>query len=90
MFYQSIAVYKNPNSVQINVENSLDLSQIRSWYLQLMYLPLPNLPRLPIAERVNICYMGTLVRSGNGKGVVVATGKDTELGHICGMMQEVC
>jgi Ca2+-transporting ATPase len=33
--------------------------------------------------------MGSLVISGNGMGVVVGTGRDTELGQICQMVNEV-
>ena len=36
----------------------------------------------PLAERKNMAYMGTLVSSGNGIGVIVATGKNTEVGAI--------
>lgn len=42
-----------------------------------------------LAERTCIAYMGTLVRSGKGTGVVVATGTDTEFGVIFSMMQDV-
>lgn len=38
--------------------------------------------RIPIADRVNMLYMGTLVTGGQGLAVVVATGKFTELGRI--------
>lgn len=41
----------------------------------------------PLAERVNIAYMGTTVVSGSGSGVAVATGKLTEMGRIAGMLQ---
>ncbi|KAJ3384268.1 High affinity Ca2+/Mn2+ P-type ATPase-like protein [Lobulomyces angularis] len=44
---------------------------------------------LPLAERRNIAFMGTLVRGGNGVGVVVGTGKNTEFGAIFIMMKEV-
>lgn len=44
---------------------------------------------VPISDRKNICFMGTLVRSGNGLGVVVGTGKETEFGEIWLMMKEV-
>jgi Ca2+-transporting ATPase len=82
-------VYKNPETPQ-NVENLLDLSKFRSWSFQLSHLTFPNLPKIPLAERLNVCYMGTLVSSGNGKGLVIAIGKDTEFGQICDMMKEVC
>lgn len=36
----------------------------------------------PLVERVDMAYAGTLITSGAGTGVVVATGADTELGAI--------
>ncbi|TFK65556.1 calcium-transporting ATPase [Pluteus cervinus] len=44
---------------------------------------------IPLAERHCIGYMGTLVRSGRGSGVVIATGTETEFGVIFSMMQDV-
>lgn len=44
---------------------------------------------LGIAERTNTGFMGTLVKSGRGTGVVVATGDSTEFGVIFSMMQDV-
>ncbi|CAH7685550.1 hypothetical protein PPACK8108_LOCUS20095 [Phakopsora pachyrhizi] len=41
-----------------------------------------------ISERTNVALMGTLVRSGNGSGIVVRTGSETEFGVVFGMMQE--
>ncbi len=37
---------------------------------------------VPLADRVNMAYMGTLVTGGQGFAVVVATGKFTEIGKI--------
>lgn len=37
---------------------------------------------LPLAEKKNMAWMGTLIESGYGKGVVVSTGKNTEIGQI--------
>ena len=37
---------------------------------------------LPLADRLNMLYMGTLVTGGQGLAVVVATGRSTEIGHI--------
>jgi Ca2+-transporting ATPase len=37
---------------------------------------------LPLAERRNMAQMGTLVTTGQGLGVVVATGRSTEMGRI--------
>ncbi|KAI9261746.1 PMR1-type calcium-transporting P-type ATPase [Sporodiniella umbellata] len=44
---------------------------------------------LALNERENIVFMGTLVRQGHGEGIVVATGKTTEFGHVFELMQEV-
>jgi Ca2+-transporting ATPase len=45
-------------------------------------------PDLPLADRVNMVYMGTLVTGGQGVAVVVATGKFTEFGAIQIMIGE--
>ncbi|NBD15717.1 MAG: HAD-IC family P-type ATPase [Cyanobacteria bacterium] len=37
---------------------------------------------LALAERKNMVFKGTAITRGTGEGVVVATGMDTELGHI--------
>ncbi|KDE06940.1 calcium-transporting P-type ATPase, PMR1-type [Microbotryum lychnidis-dioicae p1A1 Lamole] len=44
---------------------------------------------LPISERRNIGFMGTLVRSGRGEGIVVGTGEQSEFGVVFRMMQEI-
>ncbi|ORZ35074.1 hypothetical protein BCR44DRAFT_1435029 [Catenaria anguillulae PL171] len=44
---------------------------------------------LPVAERKNVCYMGTLVKNGHGTGVVVGTSKSTEFGAIFLLMHDV-
>ncbi|MGF1539680.1 MAG: cation-translocating P-type ATPase, partial [Pleurocapsa sp.] len=43
---------------------------------------------IPLAERNNMVYRGTLVTGGQGLGVVVATGKDTEMGRIQALVGE--
>lgn len=40
----------------------------------------------PLAERKNICYTSSSVVYGHAKGVVVSTGKDTEMGKIASMI----
>lgn len=42
-----------------------------------------------INERENIAFMGTLVRSGYGRGIVVGTGSNTEFGKVFSMVDEV-
>jgi magnesium-transporting ATPase (P-type) len=42
-----------------------------------------------LAERGCIAYAGTLVTSGQGSGVVVGTGADTEIGRISEMVRDV-
>lgn len=44
---------------------------------------------LPIADRSCMAYSGTLVASGQGLGLVVATGPTTEIGRISAMLAEV-
>ena len=41
-----------------------------------------TIPDLPLADRVNMVYMGTLVTGGQGVAVVTATGRFTEIGTI--------
>ncbi|MEG3128646.1 cation-transporting P-type ATPase [Pantoea cypripedii] len=42
-----------------------------------------------LGDRVNLAYSGTTVSAGTAMGVVIATGGDTELGHINAMISSI-
>lgn len=44
---------------------------------------------IPVTQRSSIAFMGTLVCAGNGSGIVVATGHETEFGAVFSMMSEI-
>ncbi|MCG7854751.1 MAG: HAD-IC family P-type ATPase, partial [Methanoregulaceae archaeon] len=46
-------------------------------------------PDTPLAECQNLLFMGTSIVNGHGKGVVIATGMETEFGKIAGMTQTI-
>eukprot|EP01137_Pigoraptor_chileana_P032354 Opistho-2@21593 len=43
----------------------------------------------PLADRKNVAFMGTLVRNGRGKGIVIGTGETSEFGVVFHLMREV-
>ena len=43
----------------------------------------------PLGDRTSMAFAGTVVASGHGKGIVVATGAETEIGRISGMLADV-
>lgn len=43
----------------------------------------------PLGDRSCMAFSGTLVTSGTGRGVVVSTGANTEIGRISGLLSEV-
>src|SRR5215217_358977 len=50
--------------------------------------PVPG-DEVPLGDRVNMAYMNSTVTRGRGEMVVTATGMETEVGHISGMLSSV-
>lgn len=44
---------------------------------------------VPLAERINMAYSGTMVQQGSGIGTVVAVGKKTEVGKISESLEQI-
>ncbi|XP_067304255.1 calcium-transporting ATPase type 2C member 1 [Pseudorasbora parva] len=51
------------------------------------YAPQPAATNGDITSRSNIAFMGTLVRCGKAKGIVIGTGENSEFGEVFKMMQ---
>jgi Ca2+-transporting ATPase len=49
--------------------------------------PLPE-EGIPLGDRINMAYKDTILTYGRGRGIVVATGMDTEIGRVARMLQE--
>lgn len=46
-------------------------------------------PDTPLGDRENMIYMGTTIEGGRAKAVVVATGKDTQIGKMSSILAEI-
>jgi Ca2+-transporting ATPase len=45
------------------------------------------LSETPLAERQNMVFLGTSIAGGSGRALVIATGMDTEVGHIATLLE---
>ncbi len=70
------------NSLQINE------STLTGESMPVKKLPEKVLVGAALADRTNMAYSGTVVQSGNGRAIAVATGKDTELGKIAALVRD--
>ncbi|MDJ0693543.1 HAD-IC family P-type ATPase [Mastigocoleus sp. MO_188.B34] len=68
---------------------SIDESALTGESMPVMKIPkVFNAENIPLGDRINMVYMGTLVTGGQGFAVVVATGQYTEMGKIQAMVGE--
>lgn len=49
--------------------------------------PLPD-PANPVADRSNMAFKGSLIATGRGEGLVIATGMNTEIGRIAALLHK--
>ncbi|MFW9952625.1 MAG: cation-transporting P-type ATPase, partial [Candidatus Thorarchaeota archaeon] len=70
---------------ELNVNESILTGESLSIQKEVKILPLET----PLADRKNMLYKGTTVTSGSGKGLVVATGYNTELGKIAASLAKI-
>lgn len=71
------------HATALQVDESLLTGESVPVYKQVAPVP----PETPLADRANMLYSGTIVVSGRGRGYVVATGTNTELGKIAGSIR---
>jgi len=72
---ESMPLIKTVQSLELRVKNYGEDFKLKTNNTELR-------TDIPLADRVNMVYMGTLVTGGQGIAVVVATGRFTEIGKI--------
>jgi Ca2+-transporting ATPase len=79
---------KAPADGRIMEETSLEVieASLTGESLPVKKSPVALPEDLDLADRTNMVFMGTIISYGNCKVVVIATGKDTELGKISGLI----
>jgi len=82
--------YKVPADARIIKSSNLKINEaILTGEWISAYKTTDALPKnTPLADRDNMAYMGTLVEQGKGLAIVVAVGKDTEVGKISNLLEE--
>lgn len=72
-------------SYEISVEEAILTGESLPVRKETEVLPLET----PLADRKNMIHKGTIISSGSGKGLVISTGMDTELGKIATSLSEI-
>lgn len=73
---------------EINLQTDESMLTGESHAVKKITFPLESVG-LPIADRKNMVYAGTIVASGHARAIVVSTGMKTEFGKIADMLQSV-
>ncbi|MGM0932388.1 MAG: cation-translocating P-type ATPase [Bacteroidota bacterium] len=83
---------KIPADIRIIRENNLTAEEAiltgESLAIDKINEPLEE-ENIPVAERFNMLFAGTTISTGRGTGLVIATGKDTEIGKIASSLKEL-
>ncbi|MDR9457306.1 MAG: HAD-IC family P-type ATPase [Salegentibacter sp.] len=83
---------KIPADIRIIRENNLTAEEAiltgESLAIDKISEPLEE-ENIPVAERFNMLFAGTTISTGRGTGLVIATGKDTEIGKIASSLKEL-